>query len=106
MKKFMAATMMLLFASVAYAGWSSEEKSAFYELLYNPDKVTDFDSKIHMVNMIECVGAYYSRKYSFDQFETFYDDTSVQNMAYNQEFAYVSQMCKKMVDEKKTTIYI
>ena len=43
MKKFMAATMMLLLASVAHAGWSSEEKSAFYELLYNPEKVTDLN---------------------------------------------------------------
>lgn len=106
MKKFIAATMMLLFASVAYAGWSTEEKNAFFELLYNPDKVIDFDSKIRMVNMIECVGSFYQKKYSFDQFRNFWYDQSSANMAVNQEFTYVSQMCEKMVSEKKSTIWV
>ena len=97
MKKFILIAFVCLVGTTAQASWSAEEKNAFFELLYNPDKVVDLDSKIKMVNMIECVGSYYQSRYSFDQFKLFWFDASKTNSGPVQEFSYISTMCKKMV---------
>lgn len=106
MKKFIATSLLFFVTSIAYAGWSNEEKSAFFELLYNPDKVVDTDSKIKMINLIECVGTFYQTRYTFDQFKLFWYDSTGQNSGSLQEFNYVSQMCKQMIDSEKNTIWI
>jgi len=106
MKKFILIAFTYLIGSTAQASWSNEEKNAFFELLYNPDKVVDNDSKIKMVNMIECVGSYYQSRYSFDQFKLFWVETEKTNLGPAQEFSYISTMCKKMVLDDKKTIWI
>jgi len=106
MKKFILIAFTYLIGSTAQASWSNEEKNAFFELLYNPDKVVDNDSKIKMVNMIECVGSYYQSRYSFDQFKLFWVETEKTNLGPAQEFSYISTICKKMVLDDKKTIWI
>lgn len=106
MKKFILMAFACLVGTTAQASWSDKEKNAFFELLYNPDKVVDLDSKIKMVNMIECVGSYYQSRYSFDQFKLFWFDAGESNSGPVQEFSYISTMCKQMVLDDKKTIWI
>ncbi len=104
MKKFMIALTALILSTNAYGMWSNEERNAFFDLLYDPDKVSDTSDKLDMVNLIECVQSYYAMRNTYDEFLSYWTSADERQLG---EWKYVTATCKKMIQRpRKDTIWI
>lgn len=104
MKKFMIALTALILSTNAYGMWSNEERNAFFDLLYDPDKVSDTSDKLNMVNLIECVQSYYAMRNTYDEFLSYWTSADERQLG---EWKYVTSTCKKMIQRpRKDTIWI
>jgi len=104
MKKFMIALTALILSTNAYGMWSNEERNAFFDLLYDPEKISEASDKLDMVNLIECVQSYYAMRNTYDEFLSYWTSADERQLG---EWKHVTATCKKMIQRpRKDTIWI
>ena len=89
--------------SAAMSIWSKDEHSTFFDLLYDDTAVDNPTEKMNYIFFVECVGSFYSQKYTYDEWYNLYtskETTKQQDF----EFESVKSTCQRMIQQENDCI--